>query len=338
MLKIPSAPDAGFSRAVAKRPASVAYPEARDDTGDAAEDNADGTAHAKKKKRVYKKGGHSKLSSIQALLESFVPEMMATDERRRPGVYSRVSELAAVKALGLGKVEIVSWFKRARQRVARGDVPGGKGAAASATASSAAFLRRSDHGHGSENQTEEEDSNGGSRGEARAEARWFDGLSDNQRAFPRSDPPTSALGLHVPMADARGGGASFGRCVPEPLSRPEPLDHPQPPTRPHLCGIPDPPLALPGPFESQAPYILAALSQPGSLKNSISIPNPVSRIESYEVQSSIPAPWLRPGPFEVPGPASRAGSWEGQSSFPAPSPAASRGGVLGSAAWLPASR
>jgi len=104
------------------------------------ERTASDSAQPTKKKKVYKKGGYSKLAQIHDLLESYVPEMLATEERRRPEIYTRVASLEAVRALGLGKIEIVSWFKRARLRAARADAARG----GDASSSSAIAHRSSD--------------------------------------------------------------------------------------------------------------------------------------------------------------------------------------------------
>ena len=74
-------------------------------------------AEDSKPKRPYQRGGHQRMARVNDLLMSFMDEMLQTEEKDREAFYKRLTNLDAVKAAGVGRLEIVSWFKRARKKM-----------------------------------------------------------------------------------------------------------------------------------------------------------------------------------------------------------------------------
>jgi hypothetical protein len=68
-------------------------------------------------KRPYQKGGRERLGKINGLLHSYMEEMVHTEEKDREAFYKRLANLEEVQAAGVGRLEIVSWFKRSRKKM-----------------------------------------------------------------------------------------------------------------------------------------------------------------------------------------------------------------------------
>ena len=68
-------------------------------------------------KRKYVRGGRKKLKVVSSLLESHLPECLATNENERHLFYARVIALPEVVTAGVTREEVLSWYKRARKKV-----------------------------------------------------------------------------------------------------------------------------------------------------------------------------------------------------------------------------
>lgn len=108
---------AALLRLSRKRPLSC---EANDSDVPSSKRNTTGferNADDSKPKRPYQRGGHQRMARVNDLLMSFMDEMLQTEDKDREAFYKRLTNLDAVRAAGVGRLEIVSWFKRARKKI-----------------------------------------------------------------------------------------------------------------------------------------------------------------------------------------------------------------------------
>jgi hypothetical protein len=113
---------AALLRLKRKRPSSC---EANEDGLSSTSENTSKHEHAAydtRPKRPYLKGGHQRMARVNDLLMSFMDEMLQTEERDREAFYKRLANLEGIQAAGVGRLEIVSWFKRARKKIKQEEV------------------------------------------------------------------------------------------------------------------------------------------------------------------------------------------------------------------------